>query len=82
VVLHRDRDFGALAKVSALETRTVEARAFFRASRAERPLRRERFASTYRMTSSGSVQAYCRSAQPMALRRKNSLESSEGSMTS
>ena len=53
---------------------------FFKASRMLRALRRTRLRSTYFLTSSASVQACWRSAQPIALRRKNSRDSSDGSM--
>ncbi len=54
--------------------------AFFSASDLLRELRRFSFAFTYRTTSIGSVQAYERSAQPMAFLRKNSFDAIEGSM--
>ena len=52
---------------------------FFSASRWLRPLSRS-LVFTYRTTSSGFVQASWRRAQPIAFRRKNSFEPSDGSM--
>src|SRR4030095_11269278 len=52
------------------------------ASRALSPLNRSRLAFTYRLTSPGSVHASWRSAQPIALRMKNSLSPRFGSMQS
>ena len=51
---------------------------FFSASRFESGLSSFSCSRTYRRISPGSVQAYCRSAQPMALRRKNSFEAEGG----
>ena len=53
---------------------------FFSASRFERGLSSFSCSRTYRRISPGSVQAYCRRAQPMAFRRKNSFEASAGSI--
>src|SRR5579863_1531437 len=53
---------------------------FFNASRILSALRRARFRRTYLCISSGLVQAYCRSAQPIAFCKKNSRDASDGSM--
>jgi hypothetical protein len=54
---------------------------FFSASRQLNPLRRAPLSSTYLLISALSVQAYWRSAQPIAFLRKNSCDPIEGSMT-
>ena len=53
---------------------------FFSASRRDNGERRSPRAETKRLTSAGSVRAYCRSAQPMALRIKKSRSSRLASM--
>ena len=53
---------------------------FFSASRRLRPLSRPSCARTKRRISAASVQAYCLSAQPIALRMKNSWSSRLRSM--